>query len=303
MRSGGSATPSSPTRTAITSICSRRSSASSMDMAQIVAARLGEIDGVAAVVLGGSRARAAASPDSDIDLGIYYHPDQPPALAALQALAQELDDRHLPDLATGYGEWGPWINGGGWLDIGGARVDWLYRDLARVEHEIAECEAGRVRCYYQAGHPHGFYNHIYMGEVFYCQPLYERDDMLRRLKARTTPYPPLLKQALIAALWEADFSLENARKPASRGDTVQVVGYLYRTVAVMVQALFALNERYCINEKGAAAQVEAFPLHPDGFYERVTSVLSAAGSSADDLARNVSRMAGIVADARALCEV
>jgi hypothetical protein len=30
------------------------------------------------------------------------------------------------------GEWGPWVDGGGWLHVGGTAVDWLYRDLDRV---------------------------------------------------------------------------------------------------------------------------------------------------------------------------
>src|SRR5581483_7195400 len=97
----------------------------------------------------------------------------------------------------------------------------------------------------------------------------------------TTPYPAPLKQAMIRSLWEAGFSLENARKPAHRNDTVQVVGFLYRAAAVMVQTLFALNERYCINEKGAALQVEGFPIHPERFYERITLPLAQAGHSAD----------------------
>ena len=271
-----------------------------MGIPAFVAYRLGQIDGVIAVVLGGSRASGTATPESDIDLGLYYHPDHLPALEALRALAQELDDRHLPDLVTDYGGWGPWINGGGWLDIAGQRVDWLYRDLSRVEHEIAECEAGRPRCYYQAGHPHGFYNHIYLGEVFYCQPLYERDDTLRRLKSRATPYPPLLKKALIGGLWEARFSLENARKPAQRGDVPQVVGLLYRACAVIVQALFALNERYCINEKGAAAQVETFPLHPTGFYPHVTSIL-AVGSLPNNFAQHVDQLEILLLEVEQLC--
>ncbi|RVX41729.1 nucleotidyltransferase-like protein [Nonomuraea polychroma] len=37
-----------------------------------VAARLAGVPGVAAVVLGGSRARGTHRPDSDIDLGLYY---------------------------------------------------------------------------------------------------------------------------------------------------------------------------------------------------------------------------------------
>ncbi|MEP7291264.1 MAG: nucleotidyltransferase domain-containing protein [Chloroflexota bacterium] len=273
-----------------------------METAQRVADRLSQIEGVVAVVLGGSRARGRAAPDSDYDLGIYYDPAQRPSLDALCRLAQELDDRHQPDLVTDYGEWGPWINGGGWLDIGGQRVDWLYRDLERVEQEIAECEAGRPHCYYQAGHPHGFYNHIYLGEVFYCQPLYERDDRLRRLKARAAPYPPLLRRALIDARWEAHFSLENARKPAKRGDVTQVIGFLYRTAAVIVQVLFALNQRYCINEKGAAAEAETFPLHPSGFYARMTSVLAAPGRLPDDLTASVDQLETLLGEVDALCE-
>jgi hypothetical protein len=81
-----------------------------------------------------------------------------------------------------------------------------------------------------------------------------------------------------------------------------VVGYLYRAVAVMVQALFALNERYCINEKGAAAEVETFPLHPIGFYERVTSVLAAPGYTPDRLTHSVSELEAVLRDTHSVCE-
>ena len=76
-----------------------------------------------AVVLGGSAAHGEADERSDLDLGIYYRPERPPSIAALRALAQELDDRHPPDSATDFGGWGPWINGGAWLQIRGKRVD------------------------------------------------------------------------------------------------------------------------------------------------------------------------------------
>jgi predicted nucleotidyltransferase len=56
-------------------------------VARRLAERLGEIDGVVAVALGGSRARGAADELSDIDFGLYYRRTHPPALAALQALA------------------------------------------------------------------------------------------------------------------------------------------------------------------------------------------------------------------------
>ena len=83
-----------------------------LELAEHVAGRLGRIEGVAAVALGGSMARRETHPDSDIDLGIYYSPDNPPSIVELRRLAEELDDRHPKDAATNLWEWGPWINGG-----------------------------------------------------------------------------------------------------------------------------------------------------------------------------------------------
>jgi predicted nucleotidyltransferase len=249
-----------------------------IDLAQRIADRLGQIDGVVAVVLGGSWARGTARPDSDIDLGIYYRPTQCPSTAALRQLAQEIDDRHLPELVTDFGEWGPWINGGAWLQIDGVHVDWLFRDLDRVTCTIDACRAGRPTCDYQIGHPHGFHNHMYMGEVHVCRPLCDPSGTLVQLKTLTAAYPPALKQVLINKyLFEAQFSVDIARKPAQRSDTAYVAGCLFRCVACLVQVLYALNEEYFLNEKGSVAAIDASALHPDGFGASVTRALGVLG--------------------------
>jgi predicted nucleotidyltransferase len=74
---------------------------------------------VVAVALGGSWARDEAHPDSDVDLGIYYRGRDRPEIEALRDLARELDDSRPRDPVTDFGGWGPWIDGGGWLVIGG----------------------------------------------------------------------------------------------------------------------------------------------------------------------------------------
>jgi predicted nucleotidyltransferase len=266
------------------------------DVAQRIAARLGQIEGIVAVVLGGSWARGTARPDSDIDLGIYYQPAHRPSLAALRQLAQELDDRHLPELVTDFGEWGPWINGGAWLQIDGQHVDWLFRDLDRVAHAIDECRAGRPTCDYQIGHPHGFHNHTYMGEVHGCRALHDPSGTLAQLKRLAAAYPPALKQGLINKyLFEAQFSVDTARKPAQRGDAAYVTGCLFRGVACLVQVLFALNEEYFLNEKGSVAAIDAFALHPEEFGVSVTSALGASG---EDGIIELERLVGSV---RQLC--
>src|SRR5271163_4734620 len=94
-------------------------------LAEQVANRLGNLEGILAVTLGGSLARNEGHPDSDIDLGLYYDPQHPPSINDLNLLAAELDDRHSQNLITGFGEWGCWVNGGGWLNINKQPVDWL----------------------------------------------------------------------------------------------------------------------------------------------------------------------------------
>jgi hypothetical protein len=51
----------------------------------------------------------------------------PLAVEVLDRVVAEHDDRKQLGLVTAIGGWGPWINGGGWLRIDGARVDLLGR--------------------------------------------------------------------------------------------------------------------------------------------------------------------------------
>jgi predicted nucleotidyltransferase len=69
------------------------------------------VEGVQAIVLGGSRARGTHTLSSDIDLGIYYRPSYTLNLNQLREVAANLDDEHRADVITEPGGWGPWING------------------------------------------------------------------------------------------------------------------------------------------------------------------------------------------------
>jgi predicted nucleotidyltransferase len=268
-----------------------------------IASRLGRIEGVVAVALGGSWARQEAHPDSDIDLGIYYRRDNPPSVAELRRLAEELDYRHPKDAATDLGEWGPWINGGAWLRVEGQRVDWLYRDLDRVEEVFAECRAGRPTCHYQPGHPHGFHNHVYLGEVHHCRPLFDPDGELATLKVLAAEYPQPLKIALVEKyLWEARFALDTSRKSAGRGDVFYVSGCVFRCAACLVQVLFALNERYFVNEKGSVKAAGSFELCLSGFEAVVEDVLGETGRLPPRLEKSIERLAILVEELRALCD-
>lgn len=235
------------------------------------------IPGVRAIVLGGSRARGTHSPDSDVDIGVYYDAEALD-LCALRAAAQSVDDAHRDDLIAPPGQWGHWVNGGGWLTVDGCAVDFLLRDAQRVAAVIDECCRGIVAPHYQVGHPHAYISAMYMGELAVCKMLDDRDGFITGLKQIAEVYPPKLKEALIGAFgFEASFSLELAEKNVARGDTYYVAAHILRAVSSLNQVLFAVNEQYCLNEKRAVAMIDGFPIHPANYADRVRRVVSALG--------------------------
>lgn len=260
-----------------------------------IANKIQQVSGETAVVLGGSRARGTARPDSDIDLGIYYHPQQPLDLDALNRLTTELDDQHRPALLTPIGGWGPWINGGGWLKINGTAVDFLYRDLEQVQQVITDCRAGRLQVDYQPGHPHAFTSAIYLAEIALCQPLTDPYGTITGLKKLAIPYPPALQQALIDRFfWEASFSTAIAAKAASRGDAAYVAGCMFRCTSCLLQTLFALNKQYWMNEKGALAIAVGFDRSPVNLEKRIHTAFGFLQPTANSLAAGIAILDTII---------
>jgi hypothetical protein len=101
-------------------------------------------------------------------------------------------------------------------------------------------------------------------------------------------------------LFEADFSLQDAEKSARRGDVAYVTGSLYRTIACLTQVLFAVNERYCTNEKGALRDVGGFARAPEDFGGEAMRVLGATGRAPVALAESIAAAGRLAAAVRAL---
>ncbi|WFU68247.1 hypothetical protein [Bradyrhizobium brasilense] len=119
-----------------------------------------------------------------------------------------------------------------------------------------------------------------MGEVALCHQLHDPDGLVAALKARTVPYPPALRDALIRRFqWEVLFSIENAELALPRGDGTHVAGCAYRALACLAQVLFALNGQYLINEKSALAQAANFPVTVRGLAGRAAEVWRQIGAT------------------------
>ncbi|MDQ0921158.1 nucleotidyltransferase domain-containing protein [Paenibacillus sp. V4I5] len=258
------------------------------DVIESVVGQLRNVPGIGAVVLGGSRACGTETPESDIDIGLYYRSGYPINTDVLDRLASTLDDERRIGLITPLGGWGPWINGGGWLKVGGYSLDLLYRDTEIVTGAINDCRQGRIDIHYQPGHPHGFCTSIYMGEAAYCRPLWDPDGIVAEMKTLTEQYPDPLRQATVSKfMWEAEFSVSNAKKALSRKDVSYAAGHLFRTVSCLTQVLFACNGVYLLNEKGAVAQCSRFQLAPIAFESRVQEGFACLTAERSDLSKAI----------------
>jgi len=271
------------------------------ELVKTIADRLKHIDGVRALVLGGSRARGTHHAGSDIDIGIYYDGAAGLDVDGLRQAAADLDDEGRDNLITEIGGWGPWINGGGWLRVEGMAVDFLLRDLRKVSLVMDQCLAGDITIDYQPGHPHGFVNAIYFAELALCKVVWDPEGLIAEMKRATHPYPRAMQAAIAEKfLWEAGFSLDSAGKGVRSKDLSYIAGCCFRSVSCLNQVLFALNGVYWMNEKGAAAIAGAFRTVPANYTRRVHEVMALIKEDQADLAKSLDMLRQLIRETEAL---
>lgn len=252
---------------------------------------LASLDGIVAVVLGGSYARGAQHANSDLDLGVYYFESAPFSIEAITRIAAQLCHGD-PPVVTDFYEWGPWVNGGAWIQTKAGKLDFLYRNVEQVERTIQDAWHGIHHHHYHQQPTFGFYSVIYLAETQICVPLFDPQAIIAQLKQRVSLYPPQLKQAIVRdSLWGAEFTFLFARRFAAAGDVYNTVGCLARIAGSLTQALYALNEIYFISDKGALEAMQQFVYCPPEYVEKISRVLAHPGETATRLSATVDLLA------------
>lgn len=237
-----------------------------------LAAQLAALPGVVAVALGGSRATGEARPDSDWDLGLYHRGDSRPFDPAdLRALGH-------PGHVSERGEWGPIVDGGAWLTVGGIAVDVLYRDLDRIERWWAESRAGRFELLRQNGYLVGAPTYLPVGELAICRPLH--GDLPRPSFAAA-----LAEQA--PSWWEgtATVALMFAATHARNDDAVCCAGMLAEATVCAAHARLTRRREWVFNEKRLIARAGL---------EEAQALLAAPGGDPVALAATVARVGALL---------
>ena len=268
---------------------------------QDILVTLTEVKGLQAIVLGGSWASNTQHPDSDIDLGLYYNEDTPLDIEHVRKIARELNDFPNPEV-TVLGGWGRWVNGGAWLTIKGQRVDFLYRNIDFVSTIIDECKRGETQFDYLQQPPYGFYSYIYCSETQMCKVIFDPYKIVAGLKLRLSNYSEFLKSTIINnCLWQAEFALEVATKPANTGNVFFVAGCLTRIASSLVQVLYALNETYFISDKRLKKDAEQFSIKPQDFVMRLDRILGDIGCDSKKIAETLLNTQTLLSEVIGLC--
>ena len=173
------------------------------------------VPGVVGVVLGGSRARGTHLPTSDVDIGLYYEPDLD--IGALRRLAATARP-HRPRSPH------PAAGARGWTAVAGcgsAASRWTGStgEQGRVEQQAVRAASGEFAFHQQVGHPLGFLDVSYAGELACARLLADPSGRLAATRRWVEPYPAALRTSLAALGWEASFCLDIAAKGAARRDS------------------------------------------------------------------------------------
>lgn len=200
-----------------------------------VADRLGELPGVTAVTLGGSRAEGTQRPDSDWDFSLYYRGHFDP---------QALRDTGWPGEVFEVGGWGGGVfNGGAWLEIDGRRTDVHYRDLNVIDREIAASREGRFGIEPLMFHLAGIPTYLVLAELAVKRVL---------LGELPTPeYPRALRERAPEVWWgKADPTFDYARRyHAQHGRQAQCGGLTAQAACYAAHAVLAARGQWVTNEK------------------------------------------------------
>lgn len=248
-----------------------------------ISSDLQKIDNISAIVLGGSYSTGRANYKSDLDIGIYYHENHPFSIDEIKLVAKKYAIEKTP-VITDFYEWGPWVNGGAWIETSAGKVDFLYRNINQVRRTIQNAQDGIWENNFDQQPPYGFSSIFYLAEIENCFPQYDPQNILIYLKSLIKTYPEPLKKTIIQdSLWSAEFSIKIASQYANNEDYYNTFGCFSRTLKSLVNCLFALNEVYPIGDKNALEILENLSICPKRLEIKTIDILTPKKSLTSNL--------------------
>jgi predicted nucleotidyltransferase len=236
---------------------------------------LSRVKGVKALVLGGSNATGTATERSDLDIGIYYSEVDPFKIEDVRMIAEKYSVSENLTVTDFYG-WGPWVNGGAWIETASGKVDFIYRNLEQVSSVIEKAKKGEWQNDFEQQPPYGFTSVIYLAETDVCLVLFDPEKDVAKLKEEVKVYPAALKETIVRqSLWSAEFAAWHADYFMEKNDIYSLMGCLTRGTKNFVNALFAINEIYPMGDKRALDILENARVKPSNLKIKIENIVCA----------------------------
>jgi predicted nucleotidyltransferase len=252
---------------------------------------LKQVNGVRALVLGGSFAVGMATESSDIDIGIYYSEDKPFDIEEIKLIAQKYASKIATPTVTGFYEWGPWVNGGAWIETENGKVDFIYKNIKQIVTTIESAKNGIWENHFEQQPPYGFSSITFLAETKYCISLYDPNLIIENLKKEVQEYPPHLRKAVIQqSLWSAEFTIWQAKSFALKSDLFNTVGCLTRAIKSIITTLFAINEIYPLGDKRALNILEQADKTPINLTNKINYILCCTISSLYNYVQSITEL-------------
>lgn len=197
-----------------------------------------DIEGVRALVLGGSHCIGLNTESSDIDLCIYYDDDLD--LNRLNSFFASIDDKHRTDIILPPYSWGKNLNSGGVCLFQGNVIDFSLREINHVKKHINDCINGKLYISYQSGYPWGFCNSFFVGEIRYCKVIFDPLKQIEHLKKIVhSQWNQLLKNVQKTFLEEACYQCACAIRQVKGQDEYYLDAEYRTSIFLMLNVLAA----------------------------------------------------------------
>jgi hypothetical protein len=220
---------------------------------------------------------------SDLDFLIYTHA-LPDADLCRDMMAKRLgaSEIGLPKNIKA----APW-GGGMSLVTDGRLVETDIRDIGEANRIIKDCNEGKVVMHPAFWTLSGYFEYVWLSEIFYCVPILDASGIAAGFKAYAATYPEALKQGIVRYfLPRVKFWVNNAhyKSAIARGDAIYAGGIAFNAFLWIVQLLFALNGIYYLGEKKLKEKLSQLPWLPENFMSQI-DMLCGGGCDAIGLER------------------
>ncbi len=222
------------------------------------------LTGVQAVGLGGSRGLGLAGRESDYDVVMFYRREKRLPATDLFNLIQA--QCPAVENLTARGELVSGL-------IEGRKFELFQKPLQQVEMEINLAREGKFRWVVRPLFPHGDISTRTISHVVYLELCSERERAISRLREQAMPMPKALVRSLVKTfLNQASLSIIHAKKIRKKEDLQHLIGLCSHVVFSLNIALFAVNGRYPVIEKGTAALISRLQQVPENYVLKVREI-------------------------------